>query len=80
MYTSALFGVDNVTQTSDADPDLAPFIPEDTSSSSILCAVADEQNINLTRNQMELLAWHWRWNHLNMRDCQALIHPTWALD
>eukprot|EP00957_Ditylum_brightwellii_P028677 2166161-Ditylum_brightwellii.AAC.1 len=29
---------------------------------------------------MELLAWHWRWNHLNMRDCQALIHPTRALD
>jgi hypothetical protein len=47
MYTSALFGVDDITQTSDADPALAPFIPDNTSLSSILCAVTDEQNINL---------------------------------
>eukprot|EP00957_Ditylum_brightwellii_P177559 13524607-Ditylum_brightwellii.AAC.1 len=68
LYTSA-------TPPMTASPVIAGILPGDTTSAALLSAIYDEQNLNLTANQLELLAWHWKFNHLGMNDLQHIIHP-----
>ena len=40
---------------------------------SMLLSVADQTNQNLTTAQRELLLWHWRFGHANLKWCQTLL-------
>ena len=55
-------------------------MPKEANKVTILCAVTDEQNINLTRPQMELLSWHYRLGHVSMHHIQKLMHFSKPLD
>jgi hypothetical protein len=55
-------------------------VPPDCSRSDINCAISDEQNINLSKAQLELLGWHYRLGHISMHSIQRFMHPTKALD
>jgi hypothetical protein len=56
------------------------FLPQDCSSDEINCAITDEQNVNLSKSQLELLGWHYKFGHVNMQSIQRLMHPSKALD
>eukprot|EP00957_Ditylum_brightwellii_P071465 5432402-Ditylum_brightwellii.AAC.1 len=57
------------------------LLHECTTPQSLLSTINNEKNIsNLTASQLELLAWHWKFNHINMHEVQCLIHPTHPLD
>jgi hypothetical protein len=58
----------------------ATMIPDSTSKDTILCAVTDEKNINLSRPQLELLSWHYRLGHVSMHHIQKLMHFTKPLN
>lgn len=70
--------------TSDHTLDHVPFeatiTPDETSKDSILCAITDEKNINLTQPQLELLLWHYRLGHISMHHIQRLMHHQKPLD
>eukprot|EP00957_Ditylum_brightwellii_P156741 11930281-Ditylum_brightwellii.AAC.1 len=52
-------------------PSKAGILLHSTSSAALLSAIHDKHfNANLTTNQLELLAWHWKLNHLNMSAVQ----------
>eukprot|EP00957_Ditylum_brightwellii_P055312 4192542-Ditylum_brightwellii.AAC.1 len=72
LYTPASHEMDS--------PPTADLLPGDTTSAALLSAIHNECNLNLTANQLELLAWHWKFHHLSMNDLQHIIHHEQPLD
>jgi hypothetical protein len=61
-------------------PMTAPVEPPDVSRPMINNAILDEQNINLSRAQRELLGWHYKLGHVSMYSIQRFMHPLKPLD
>jgi hypothetical protein len=68
------------TESTDDKDNSDSFIPQNCSSEEINCAITDEQNVNLTGSQLELLGWHYKFGHVNMTSIQRLMHPSKVLD
>eukprot|EP00957_Ditylum_brightwellii_P018529 1393127-Ditylum_brightwellii.AAC.1 len=63
LYSSTLFGSKDNTGLAippppPEPPELTNFLPPDTSSENILCAITNKKNLNLTASQLELLSLH----------------------
>eukprot|EP00957_Ditylum_brightwellii_P196453 14968527-Ditylum_brightwellii.AAC.1 len=57
-------------------PLTADILLSNTTSTALLSAIHDEHNLNLTANQLELLALHWKFSHLGMNNLKYIIHPA----
>jgi hypothetical protein len=68
------------TQEADKSTSNSILISPDCSPSQINCAITDEQNVNLSPSQLELLGWHYKFGHISMQTIQRMMHPSKVMD